>query len=265
MKNKLTWGFPALIFTIIFASCTKNDKIINNPGFTSATDTAGTLKGSADVPVGVAIDYTPALTNAAYMNVVKREFDGVTFSYNMKHGAIVQNNGTLDFTNADAMMNACGTGLEIFGHSLGWHENQNATYLKNYAQLVVVSGANQLINGGFETGTVGTNGWNIYNLNGAIITTTTVASEVRTGASAMKVVNPTANSTNQWKVQVATDLITTSPAPADDVTISYWVKAASAGGSIRLSTQDAASGNAQYQGDQIIGTTWQGQRPILIL
>jgi endo-1,4-beta-xylanase len=39
--------------------------------------------------------------------------------------------------------------------------------------------------------------------------------------------------------------------------ISYWVKAATAGGSIRLSTQDASFANAQYQGDQNIGTNWQ--------
>jgi endo-1,4-beta-xylanase len=259
MNKKIISKLPVLIFAVIFASCAKDDKIIKNPGFTSATDTAGTLKAAADFPFGVAIDYNPTLTNATYLNLVKKEFDGVTFSYNMKHGSIVQDNGTLNFTNADAMVNAC-AGLEIFGHTLGWHENQNATYLNNYAELLVSTGPNQAANGSFETGNVGNNGWYIYNSNGATITSTSVASEVRTGTKAMKVVNPTPFGGDQWKVQVASDLFVTGPAPADDVTISYWVKAAAPGGSIRLSTQDPSQGNAQYQGDQSIGTTWQEVR-----
>jgi endo-1,4-beta-xylanase len=259
MKNKLIWNLPLLLFVIIFSSCKKNDKDIANPGFTSATDTAGTLKASSDIPIGVAVDYNPTITNTTYLNLVKKEFDGVTFSYNMKHGSIVQDNGTLDFTSADAMVNAC-TGLEIFGHTLGWHENQNATYLNNFAELLVRSGPNQATNGGFETGAIGSNGWYIYNSNGATVSTTAVASEVRTGTKAMKVVNPNAFPTDQYKVQVASDLIVTGPAPADDVTISYWVKAAAPGGSIRLSTQDPSGGNAQYQGDQSIGTAWQEVR-----
>jgi endo-1,4-beta-xylanase len=260
MKNKLIPNLSVLLFAILFASCTKDDKIITNPGFTSATDTAGTLKGAADIPIGVAIDYSPATTNATYMNLVKNEFDGVTFSYNMKHGAIVQDNGTLNFTNADAMVNACGTGLEVFGHALGWHENQNATYLKNYAQLVASTGPNQLAaNGGFENGPAGSNdGWYVYNSNGATVSVGSGANEVRTGTRSMKVLNPTAFGGDQWKVQVASDLVNTTP--GDQVTISYWVKAAAAGGSTRLSTQNAAGGGAQYQGDQNIGTAWQEVR-----
>jgi endo-1,4-beta-xylanase len=260
MNKKIISKLPVLIFAVIFASCAKDDKIINNPGFTSATDTAGTLKAAADFPFGVAIDYNPTITNATYINLVKKEFDGVTFSYNMKHGAIVQDNGILNFTNADAMINACGTGLEVFGHALGWHENQNATYLKNFAQLVASTGPNQLAaNGGFENGPAGSNdGWYVYNSNGATVSVGSGANEVKTGSRSMKVVNPTANGGDQWKVQVASDLVNTTP--GDQVTISYWVKAASAGGSIRLSTQNAAGGGAQYQGDQSIGTAWEEVR-----
>jgi endo-1,4-beta-xylanase len=258
--KKIILNFPVLFLAIIFASCAKDDKVITNPGFTSATDTAGTLKAAAGILIGVAVDYNPTLNNATYINLVKKEFDGVTFGYNMKHGAVVEDNGILNFTNADAMVNACGTGLEIFGHTLGWHENQNATYLKNYAQLVASTGPNQLAaNGGFENGPAGSNdGWYVYNSNGASVSVGSGANEVRTGARSMKVVNPTAFGGDQWKVQVASDLVTTTP--GDQHTISYWVKAAAAGGSIRLSTQNAAGGGAQYQGDQSIGTSWQEVR-----
>jgi endo-1,4-beta-xylanase len=257
--NRPVCIFLFVLSLFIFPSCSKLDKNIPNPGFTSATDTAGTLKATADFAMGVAIDYNPALNNAAYINLAKKEFDGVTFSYNMKHGAIVQDNGTLNFTAADAMVNAA-SGLEVFGHTLGWHENQNAVYLKNFARLVAGAGPNQLeANGGFENGPAGSNdGWYVYNSNGATVSVGSGVNEVRTGTRSMKVINPTAFGGDQYKVQVASDLVTTTP--GTQYTISYWVKAAVAGGSIRLSTQNPSGGGAQYQGDQAIGTTWQQVR-----
>jgi endo-1,4-beta-xylanase len=56
-------------------------------------------------------------------------------------------------------------------------------------------------------------------------------------------------------VQVASGLFNTIV--GQQYTFSYWVKAASASGSIRLSTTTVAGGTAQYQGDQPIGTQWQ--------
>ncbi|MBK8950995.1 MAG: endo-1,4-beta-xylanase [Chitinophagaceae bacterium] len=68
----------------------------------------------------------------------------------------------------------------------------------------------------------------------------------------MKVINPTAWSGGQWRVQVSSTAFPT--VSGKKYIISYWVKAASPNGSIRLSTGPSA---AQYQGDQTIGTTWQ--------
>jgi endo-1,4-beta-xylanase len=260
MKNKLILYLPVL-FILVLGSCSKKyDKNIANPGFATATDTAGPLKSLTDIALGVAIDYDPALTNAAYMNVVKREFDGVTFSYNMKHGAIVQDNGILNFTGADAMLNVAG-GLEVFGHALAWHENQNAGYLKNYSGINGSgTGPEALQNNGFESGNATSFlNWNTYNsgnpTGAATISVGSGATEVRTGSRSMKVVNTTANPTEQWRVQVAGDLIPTKI--GKEYAVSYWVKAASAGGAIRLSTQTNAGGSPQYQGDQAIGTDWQ--------
>lgn len=258
MKRKL-FAPPFLSVIILLAGCSDKALEFANPGVVNYKDTTGTLKAAAELPVGVAIDYSPTVNNATYMNVVKREFDGVTFSYNMKHGAVVQDNGTFNFSGTDAMVNAA-TGLEIFGHTLGWHENQNATFLKNYAGLVAGTGPNLLGNGGFENGSAsGNDNWYVYNSGNpagtAIISVGTGSNEVRTGTRSMKVVNPTAYGGDQWRVQAASDLVPT--AVGTQFTISYWVKAVSAGGSIRLSTQDAGGGNAQYQGDQTIGTNWQ--------
>jgi endo-1,4-beta-xylanase len=217
-------------------------------------DTVTPLKDAADFPIGVAISYTPTITDSRYRDIVKRDFDAVTFDYHMKHGAIQQDNGTLDFSRADAMMNAM-TGVEVFGHTLGWHQNQNAGFLKNFAGLIGIS-AEFLTNAGFENGLSTWNIWNTGNPSGtSTITAGSGATEVRTGSGSMKVVNPTGYPGNQWRVQVASELFPTTI--GTQYIVSYWVKAATAGGSIRISTQDQANGNAQYQANQSIGTSWQ--------
>jgi endo-1,4-beta-xylanase len=258
MKYKLFVCLYALFFAAAFSSCKKTEKsYITN--FPNATDPGGTLKDAGTVNIGAAVDYNPTVNDAAYLALVKREFDGVTFSYNMKHGAIVKDDGTFDFTAADAMVNAC-NGLEIFGHTLGWHENQNATYLNNFAGVVAGTGPDLLNNGNFETGSL--NGWATYNNgvapNNATISAGSGTGEVRNGAKSMKVINPVAYGGDQWRVQVASDLFNT--VVGSQYTISYWVKAAGGGGSIRLSTQTSGGGSPQYQGDQNIGTTWQNVR-----
>jgi endo-1,4-beta-xylanase len=81
-----------------------------------------------------------------------------------------------------------------------------------------------------------------------------VANEIHAGAGAIKVTVPTAYPGSQWNVQLSSAAFATTV--GKQYAISYWVKAASAGGPIRLSTGPGAT-NAQYQGDQVIGTAWQ--------
>jgi endo-1,4-beta-xylanase len=236
-----------LVGAALLASCKKGPELnILDTGNFGETGTA--LKDAADFPIGAGIDFTPMISDPKYSETVKRDFDAVTFGYHMKHGAIVQDNGTMNFTNTDALVAAAGT-MDIFGHTLGWHQNQNATYLKTFAGIVLPAATELATNPGFESGLTG---WPIFNLTGATITATNVSGEVRTGTSAMKVVNPTAQTGNQWKVQVSSTAFTT--VPGTQYMISYWVKAAAAGGSIRLSSGPTA---AQYQGDQTIGTAYQ--------
>lgn len=251
MKLTIKNWLPLAVVVALSAACTKmRDTGITNGG--NFTDTTSALKDASDITLGVGIDYNPMLTDAKYSSLVKGNFDAVTFGYQMKHGAIVKDNGTLDFTSADALVAAVGS-MDIYGHTLGWHQNQNATYLKNYAGITLPAATELLPNNDFEAGSSSAfNNWSTYNAqNGATVSVTTAASEIHGGTRAMKVVNPVANTGNQWKVQVAGDLFNTTVGKT--YLISYWVKAAAAGGSIRISTGTTA----QYQGDQTIGVTWQ--------
>lgn len=249
MKNIINKAIlPAALMILTLNACTKMEDvgILDTGGY---TDTTAALKDAGNGGyIGVAIDYPAMVTNSAYATVVKRDFSQVTFGNLMKHSSIVDNNGNLIFTNTDALVAAVGS-MDIFGHTLGWHSQQNATYLKNYSGLVVPAAAELATNPGFESGMTG---WSIFNTNGATIAASSAAGDPRSGTTCMKVINPTAQTGNQWKVQVSSSAFATTP--GKQYTISYWVKAASPNGSIRLSTGPSA---AQYQGDQTIGTTYQ--------
>jgi hypothetical protein len=110
-------------------------------------------------------------------------------------------------------------------------------------------GSQLLTNPGFEGGL---SGWTTLNSTGATISANAVAADAHSGSGSMKVVNPTAQPGNQWRVQVSSAAFPTTV--GKQYTISYWVRAAAPGGSIRLSTGPSS---AQYQADQAIGTAWQ--------
>ncbi|MCX6319014.1 MAG: endo-1,4-beta-xylanase [Bacteroidetes bacterium] len=249
-KNIILSILPAVAVLSLLNACTRY-KDVGVLDTNNYTDTTAALKDVTDNTVGVAIDFPTMVTNTNYSAIVKRDFDRVTFGYHMKHGAIVRDNGNMDFTNTDALVAAVGT-MDIFGHTLGWHANQNATYLRNYSGLTVPAATELLVNAGFELGGAGSlNNWSTFNaLNGSSVGVTTASGEVRTGARAMKVVANVGEPANQWKVQVASDLFNTIP--GRQYVATYYVKAASGSGSIRLSTQTSGGGSAQYQGDQTI-------------
>ncbi len=64
--------------------------------------------------------------------VLKRDFDAVTFGNEMKNDQIVSGTGEFNFTRADQMVGwAKDCELKLFGHTLGWHSQQQNDYLVN--------------------------------------------------------------------------------------------------------------------------------------
>ncbi|MBN8837975.1 MAG: endo-1,4-beta-xylanase [Sphingobacteriia bacterium] len=255
LNIKTSLAATASIVLLLAVGCKKEPvNGITNTG--NYSDTSGSIKSVASgngFAFGLAADYSSMNGNSAYISTVQREASSITFGNELKYGSVVQNDGSFNFATADNFYNLCANAnLQVFGHTLVWYQQQNATYLN----AIVGGGSSTSVpnlignNAGFESGSLN---WSIYNTNGATITFVTGdAANAHSGNGYMKVVNPTAQTGNQWKVQVSSATFTTTP--GKQYTISYWVKAASAGGSIRLSTGPSA---AQYQGDQTIGTAWQ--------
>ena len=215
------------------------------------------LKSVATFPIAAAGSYGAFITNATSSVILRRDFNGITFENEMKNNALVNSSGGYNFTTADAMVAAAqAANIHIHGHVLAWHAQAQGTYYRSILNAASPAATNLAQNPGFENGDA-TSFLNFTILNSgnpagtATITAGSGAAEVRSGTRSLKVVNPAAYSSEQWRVQVATD-----PIPlivGKQYQVSYWVKAAAADGSIRLSTQPTPL----YQADQAIGTSWQ--------
>ncbi|PIF60083.1 endo-1,4-beta-xylanase [Flavobacterium sp. 2] len=115
------------------------------------------LKNYSDFSLGNGIGVSLYMSDAAYRKIVNENFDEVTPGYEMKHGAMVNAKGEINFTNIDAFIAATkSAGLKVFGHTLVWHSNQNASYLNSIIAPTVIpgsSGTNILDVAGLKSGT----------------------------------------------------------------------------------------------------------------
>src|SRR5579875_1042968 len=150
---------PFMVVVLVgIASCKKNNSTTPTPPPPTPTptvDTTGPLKAVAPLPIGFAVGYNLFANNASYRNVVTREASQVTFGYEMKHGAIVKNDGSFDYSTADALFNlVTAAGLKVYGHTLVWYQNQNGDYLRSLTMSSgTINSTNLLPQGDFEAGT----------------------------------------------------------------------------------------------------------------
>ena len=246
------------LVTVAMIACKKDaEQPTNNPPPPppppTVSDTAGTLKAKANFTVGMAIGYNPFKNTLNYRNTVAREVDQVTFDYQMKHGAIVRDDGSFDFTRTDEMVNlATAAGLEVFGHTLVWHQNQNGNYLRSLTVGGSGNTTNLLPVGDFETGTgtTGTGsalftGWNVLVGGTSAGTFSAVAGNNSTRALEA---NVTTAGANAYDMQAIGSSWTALVGKQYKVTVD--IKSSVANGKIRLVNQ-----NNQYQQLDITPTT----------
>ena len=99
--------------------------------------------------LGAALSLSQYVQKGVMYRLVNSNFDEIVMGYDMKHGAVVQANGTLNLNNVKTLLEtASSAGMSVYGHTLMWHANQNAIYLKGLiAPLVVTPPAfNNLLN-----------------------------------------------------------------------------------------------------------------------
>ena len=88
------------------------------------------LAAKAGLKLGVSFTYWEYRNNPKVADILKRDFAAVTFGNEMKHDGIVQADGSLRFQTADTMvgwLKDCDA--QLFGHTLGWHSQQQTDYL----------------------------------------------------------------------------------------------------------------------------------------
>lgn len=174
---------------------------------------------------GVALSLNPYVNKNVMYRLANRNFDEIVMGYEMKHGAVVQANGSLSLDGIkDLMAVSKESNMSVFGHTLMWHANQNASYLNGLIEPLVIPGKyvptwEIVTQADFET-----NGASNYQANDNAVLTFTAAGGGANGVGrALKVSNDKVR-TNDWDAQF---FITFSPAVkvGDQVELSMDVKA----------------------------------------
>ncbi|POY41373.1 glycosyl hydrolase family 10 [Flavobacterium alvei] len=172
---------------------------------------------------GVGLDLY--MTNETYRKLTNENFDEVTIGYEMKHGPMVKANGAIDFTKVDAFIaKVKEAGLTVYGHTLVWHSNQNASYLNSLIAPTIIPGSSgtnvldltNLKNGTF-TGWSRNQGAGMTVVNGAGLSATT---------QGLKMIS-SATSANPWDLQLTTPAIPV--VSGHNYEVSFFIKSETSG------------------------------------
>lgn len=180
------------------------------------------LKSYTDLILGVGIDLNLYMENETYRNIVNQNFDEITVGYHMKHGAMVNSNGQLNFTRVDALIERLKeANLSVFGHTLVWHQNQNASYLNSLIapQIIPSAGETQLDVSALLDGSF--NGWSRNNAAGI----TVVQGAGLNNGPAVRFETTTAG--NEWDTQLTSPEIPAVVGHAYE--ISFWIRSEAPG------------------------------------
>lgn len=80
--------------------------------------------------LGAGVSVSDYLAQGVMSRLINSNFDEISAGYQMKHGAVVQKDGSLNVSNVvNFVSKAKDAGLSVYGHTLVWHANQNAEYL----------------------------------------------------------------------------------------------------------------------------------------
>ncbi|MGI4727487.1 MAG: endo-1,4-beta-xylanase [Janthinobacterium lividum] len=254
-------GLAMLAITAMLSySCKKNAEFnsLNTGNYIDTVGALKTLTASAFPNMGLAVTYTPMSTIPAYLATVKREANIVTFGNELKEGSVVGSTGVYNYTTADALNTLCTTnGLNVYGHTLVWHNQQNVTYLTSLIAPVTTAPTttNIITNGTFEAGPDATTGdlftgWQDLNHSvGAFAVATSSAAYA--GNRSLQANVTTAGQAYNMQIITRTPIAVTK---GNIYNVSFWIK-----GSVPTTMQfeiRSSDGTVNYQGGKAVTTGW---------
>lgn len=204
--NKLLLGAISILF---MASCVEDsllDYLVDKPENIARLEYLNdydVLKSyvdrsaSPDFKLGAGVSLSAFNEKGLVYSHISSNFDEVTAGYGMKHGAIVQNDGSMNFSGVEGLIAAAEeAGVTIYGHTLAWHANQNAEYLNGIIAPIEIPGTGGpswevLTEIDFEDDDASN-----YELAGAESTFSD-----HDGGRALSIVNPS-KTENDWNVQL---------------------------------------------------------------
>ncbi|PZX18612.1 carbohydrate binding protein [Breznakibacter xylanolyticus] len=179
------------------------------------------LNEYAEMKLGIGIDLTLYMEDEVYANIVNENFDEITIGYHMKHGPMVTSKGDINFNSVDEMIAKLKeNGLGVYGHTLVWHQNQNASYLNGLIAPTIIpgpAGSSAIDISGLEDGTF--TGWERSN-PGAGITIVDGAGLTST-SKAIKLIS-SATSSAAYNLQIKTP--STAVVKEHNYELSFWIK-----------------------------------------
>lgn len=184
------------------------------------------LKTYTDFTLGVGIGVDLYMNNETHRNIVNQNFDEVVAGYAMKHAAMVNAQGELNFGSVDAFIaKTKEAGLKVYGHTLVWHQNQNAGYLNGLIAPTIVpgpAGSNALDLSGLQDGSF--TGWNRAN-PGAGIDVVDGAGLSATAKAVRLISSP--SSSSAWNLQLISPEITI--VNGHNYEVSFYIKSEQSG------------------------------------
>ena len=179
------------------------------------------LKSYSSSILGAGIIMDLYMNDETYSNIVDANFDEVTVGYAMKHGAMVNSQGEINFDPVDEFIAKTNmAGIDVYGHTLVWHANQNASYLNSLIAPTVIpgsSGGNVLDISGLQDGSF--TGWAQNNPGAGI----TIADDLglSAGTPAIQLISGS-GSANPYDLQLATPNIPVTA--GHEYEVSFYIK-----------------------------------------
>lgn len=213
MKNKSLY-ISSLSMLLLMAACAdeqiaefkvEKPAIIEQYEYLNAYDALKTYVDRTANPnfkLGIALGANDFVAGGQVHSLAISNFDEMTAGNEMKYASCVSDDGTMNFYNVTNFVNeAKAAGMTIYGHTLGWHSQQNIKYLNSLIADKEVVGDGSVTNkyayqSDFEDGNpIG--GWGNNS-------TLEVVNEGPDGSKCLKMTNPSV--VNPWEAQAAIDL-----------------------------------------------------------